>query len=49
MAQAIITLTDESGQINVKVDFGEGGMDEDSNAHHAAIEMLAQYLNVSMA
>ncbi len=40
MAQAIITVTDVDGEINVHMAFNPNGIDEESAAHSAALDML---------
>jgi len=42
MATAVITLTDsdDGTNVDVKLEFGEGGTDNDSSAHHMAVAML---------
>lgn len=41
MAKAIITLEDtEDGEVNVKLEFGDGGAKDDSGAHHLALDAL---------
>ena len=38
MRKAIMTITeDEKGQINIHVDFGKGGLDEESIVHKIAL------------
>ena len=38
MRKAIMTITeDEKGQINIHVDFGKGGLDEESFVHKVAL------------
>lgn len=41
MAKATITLEDaETSQVTVRMDFGDGGLQGDSGAHHMAVDML---------
>lgn len=42
MAKAIITLEDTAdGQVAVTLDFGDNGMQDNSNAHDMAVDLLS--------
>lgn len=46
MDKATITFSmNEDGNIDVKVDFGDG-MDESNMAHHEAVRCLTTYINL---
>jgi len=40
MAKAIVTFEDDGDQVKVSIDFGEGGGNETSPAHHMAVNMV---------
>lgn len=44
MATAIIKLVDEAGQVGVTLEFGEDGVDENSDAHVIAMAMVRSQL-----
>lgn len=40
MNKAIITIEDDGDGVKVNVDFGDGGINEDSSAHYLAVEAI---------
>ncbi len=53
MTTATITFTDDdSSELNLSIDFGEGGINQDSMAHLAAVKAyveIAQFLKTATA
>jgi hypothetical protein len=40
MTKAIITLEDKDGEVNLRLDLGAGGFDENSVAHHLTVRLF---------
>lgn len=40
MSKATVTFEDDGDQVKVEIDFGEGGGNELSPAHHMAVNMV---------
>lgn len=50
MATVTITLTDNDDMnVDVKVEFGDEGAQDDSNAHHMAIAMVGRAVKAATA
>ena len=51
MSKATITFEDDGDQVKISIDFGEGGGQETSPAHHAAVmavQMITQKMGGDM-